>query len=97
MCICNTKHATVLCLLDMHFYPFLSTSFVGRNYNISAVAYHNNCAFCNKSTKFCTEVENDIISKSGYRAITSHAPFADYQPFTYTCIQYVLAKIVLKH
>ena len=30
---CNTKHALVLYLLNLHFHPFLSISFVGRNCN----------------------------------------------------------------
>ena len=45
----------------------------------------NNCAFCHKSTKFGTEVENDIISKSGYWAIASQAPFSEYCLFASLC------------
>ena len=45
----------------------------------------NNCAFCDKSTKFGTEVQNDIISKSGYWAIASHASFPEYCLFASLC------------
>ena len=46
---------------------------------------YNNCAFYDKSTKFGTEVENDIISKSGYWAIANYAPIAEYHPFPSHC------------
>ena len=31
----HTKHAIVVCFLNLHFYAFLSTNFVGRNCNIT--------------------------------------------------------------
>ena len=34
----NTKHAIVLYLFNLHFYPFLSTSYVGRNCNTCSYA-----------------------------------------------------------
>ena len=30
---CNTKHIIAMHLFNLHFYPFLSTSFIGRNCN----------------------------------------------------------------
>ena len=33
MLTCNTKHTIVLYLFNLHFYPFQSASFVGRNCN----------------------------------------------------------------
>ena len=54
----------------------------------SAVAYHNNFTFRDESTKFGTEVENDIINKSGYRAIVSHVPLCGLPAF-YICIHIV--------
>ena len=38
MLICNIKHAIVLYLLNLHFYPFLSSNFVGRNCNTYSYA-----------------------------------------------------------
>ena len=34
----NTKHAIALYLFNLHFYPFVRASFVGRNYNMCSYA-----------------------------------------------------------
>ena len=34
----NTKYAIVLCLFNLHFYPFLNASFVSRNCNMCSYA-----------------------------------------------------------
>ena len=43
MLTCNTKHAIVLYLFNLHFYPFLSANFVAKNCNTSsyAIKSHN--------------------------------------------------------
>ena len=41
MLTCNAKQALVLYLFNLHFYPFLSTSFVGRNCNMCSYAMIN--------------------------------------------------------
>ena len=41
MLTCNTKHAIVLFLFNLNFYPFLSACFVGRSCNM--------CFYANKS------------------------------------------------
>ena len=38
MFTCNTKHAIVLYLFNLHFYPLLSANFVGRNCNTFSYA-----------------------------------------------------------
>ena len=43
---------------------------------------HNNCAFCDKSTKFCTMVYNYITNIFGYSGIKGHAYFDGYRPFS---------------
>ena len=57
------------------------------------------CAFCDKSIKFGTEVDNDIINKLGYWAIASHAPFAEYCLFAslhQLLMQLVTQKVFIK-
>jgi len=48
----------------VRYIPVLFISY-GKKLLDSEAAQHNNCAFCDKSTKFGTEVENQMTIKFG--------------------------------
>jgi len=50
----------------------------------------NNCAFCDKNTKFGTEVENHIIIKSGYHRfdLCSHFLWIQFLIFVFISLEY---------
>ena len=87
MLTCNTKHAVVLYLFNLHFYPFLNASFVGRNCNTCSYAIkpHDQkycitlCILRNAMQMLQLKTQNHkqhpSLYKEAVEAITSSADF----------------------